>query len=225
MTVQLSIVLIAIAAGATLSPSPVMAAGGHYAVDDAGLVDPGRCMLEAWHARADRDNTDYTVMPACNPGGTLELGIGVSRVNRSADYETQVEFAAKTILREVQLGSFGWGVAISSTWGGALQRSESAAAYVPLSLHLVEPLLLHFNAGWADERGADHAAIWGSGADFTLASRVNLIAEIYGTHRGGTELQTGLRYSSGAGVIDLSYGRARATGRDDWVTAGFAWNF
>jgi hypothetical protein len=225
MIVKLRILVFAFAASVTVLSSPAMGAGGHYAVDDAVLVDPGRCLIEAWHARADRNNTDYTVLPACNPAGKLELGMGLSRIQEAGDYDTQVEFYAKTVAREVQLGSYGWGVAVSSTWGGALQRSESAAAYVPLSVHLIEPLLLHFNAGWADERGADHAAIWGSGADYSLAPRVNLIAEIYGTHRGGTELQAGLRYSAGAGVVDLSYGRARATGRDDWVTVGVGWNF
>lgn len=202
-----------------------LAAGGHYAVDDATLIDPGRCAVEAWYARADGDNDDVTVIPACNLTGNLELGLGLSRLQEAGERDTVVEFAAKTLFRELEPGGWGWGLAVASTWGGALERHEGAVAYLPLSVHAGEALVLHGNLGWAYERDDDDAAIWGVGADYGLTPWVNLIAETYGSHRGGTELQVGLRFGIADGALDLSYGRSRADAGDDWVTVGFAWDF
>jgi hypothetical protein len=200
-------------------------AGGHYGVDDASIVDAGRCQLESWYARADAGHYDYTLLPACNPGGRLELTLGLSRLRDPAGRDSVLELGAKTLFRQIERGSYGWGLALSTTWGGALERHEGAIAYVPLSVSVADDTLLHYNFGWAYERHADDAMIWGIGGDVSLSRGFNLIAEAYGTHRGGTELQGGLRYSFSHALIDLSYGRSRSERRDDWITLGLGWGF
>ncbi|RFA26152.1 hypothetical protein CAI21_17635 [Alkalilimnicola ehrlichii] len=58
-----------------------------------------------------------------------------------------------------------------------------------------------------------------------LSNEFDLIGEAYGTHRGGTEFQLGLRYNWGPAVFDLGYGWVRSDSDDDWYTVGFAWAF
>lgn len=211
--------------GLALTCSGAHAVGGHYAVDDAALVEPGRCELEGWYARADGDNDDYTVVGACNPWGNLELGLGASRLQTAGERDTVAEVGAKLLFRELTPGGFGWGLAVATTYGGALERLEGAAAYLPLSVDVAEGLVLNYNLGWAHERDGDDAAIWGVNGIYQLAPGWGLIAEAYGTHRGGTELQAGLRYEIGPARLDLGYGRARADSDDDWYTLGLGWAF
>ncbi len=199
------------------------AAGGHYAVDDATLVDAGSCELEVWYARTDSSVSALTVMPACNPWGNLELAVGLSRVSPGS--ELWVELAAKTLMRDLEQGGFGWGLALATLHSDSLREFDGAVIYVPVSVAISDQLVLHTNLGWGHEAKDDDAAVWGLGLDLGVISNINLIAETYGTHRGGTEAQAGVRLAAGEGHLDFSYGRVVSDSDDDWLTLGFAWAF
>ena len=59
--------------------TPVQAAQP-LATDDAAVVAPKTCQLEAW-SRMAHDGRDYWVQPACNFTGNLELTVGGARVS------------------------------------------------------------------------------------------------------------------------------------------------
>ena len=44
-------------------------------VDDARIVDPGACQVEAWR-RFNRDSQENWVLPGCNLSGNVELTLG-----------------------------------------------------------------------------------------------------------------------------------------------------
>ena len=60
--------LIAVPAGSAWSARP-------FVTDDARLTTAGSCQLETW-TRMYRDSTEFWALPACNPGGNLELTAG-----------------------------------------------------------------------------------------------------------------------------------------------------
>jgi hypothetical protein len=198
------------------------AAGGHYAVDDATLTESGRCQLEVWYQRADSDNSEISLLPACNPWGNLEIALGWARWQQGGQREDVLAVELKTLQRELQPGAWGWGVALATTFAAGL---ENAVAYVPVSIHLTDALIAHYNLGVAHERGGDDAVIWGVGGELAAAANLDVIAEIHGTHRGGTQIQAGLRHHLGNGALDLSFGFTRADTSDNWLTLGFVWAF
>src|SRR5699024_4687438 len=75
-------------------------AGRPMEVDDAGIVGPGACELEAWSEHRKHSN-GYWVMPACNFTGNLELELGgaVERPDEGANTNT-LAVAAKSVLAE-----------------------------------------------------------------------------------------------------------------------------
>ncbi|RFA26153.1 hypothetical protein CAI21_17640 [Alkalilimnicola ehrlichii] len=147
--------------GLLIAPLSVQAAGGHYAVDDAMVVAPGSCEIEAWYSRGDGDNQDYTAVPTCNPWGNLEIGLGASRVQDAGEWDTWAELNVKSIVRPFERGGYGWGIAAATSYGGAQDRVEGGVIYLPLSVHVAETLVMNYNLGWAYERDGDDAAIWG----------------------------------------------------------------
>jgi len=205
------------------APMIAQAAGGHYVVDDAELVGAGQCELEVWFSRFDSNTDALMIMPACNPGGNLELGLGVGRADPGG--ETFVELAAKTLVQPVGETGWGWGIAGAAHFSDGLSELEAIEAYIPVTRELNDQLLMHVNVGVAHERNGDDLAIWGLGFDYSVLNGVNLIAETYGSHQGGTELQTGLRFGVGEGHVDVSYGQTVSNSDDNWATVGFAWMF
>ena len=210
---------------AFLWTSAAQGAGGHYIVDDAVILDKDTCHVEAWYGRGDSSNEEYVVFPACTPVNNLQLGLAGIRFQEDGRWDTAVEFEAKTLFREPRPGSYGVGLTVIKITGDTLTRYKGTEVLVPLTMNPVEDLLLHYNLGWAYDRDDRNAGLWGIAGDYGLNERFNLIAEVYGTHRGGTELQGGLRANIPVGHVDLSYGRGRADSRDDrWVIGG-VWEF
>ena len=67
------------------------AAGGHHAVDDAAILEPGECQVETW---ADRerggDRTLVHVGPACRIG-PLEIGVNLDRTRMVGSSAVQID--------------------------------------------------------------------------------------------------------------------------------------
>lgn len=199
------------------------AAGGHYAVDDAVIVAPGRCQIEAWFTTTTRDHDELHVLPACNPTGNVELTLGVVHEDQAGSRRVLIEPAVKTLFRDLESEDWGWGLAAAVLYDTSAGRVDGATTYVPLSVLLHDTVLAHYKAGIGYDRAARETEIlWGIGSEVELAFDFSVVAEIFGTHRGGTTFQGGLRRAIGPGLLDLSYGRTRRG--DDWFTIGIAWN-
>lgn len=208
-----------------LLSSPALAAGGHFAVDDATLTDAGRCQIETWYARGNSNNDEFTFLPACNPGGNLELTFGFGRVQEDGARDTLVELGAKTLFRTLEEDAFGLGLGVSLFHSHEDSRVIGGEALVPLSVELADDLQANLNVGWAWERDDRDAALWGVGVDYGFHDQVSLIAENYGSHRGGTRFGAGLRFAVAGLDLDLAYDVARAERRDDAVIVGLAYAF
>ena len=88
--------------------APVQAAQP-LVTDDAAVVAPKTCQLEAW-TRSAHDGRVYGAQPACNITGNLELAVGGARANPDAGESSNiVQLQAKTVLfeRDDRVWSFG----------------------------------------------------------------------------------------------------------------------
>ena len=61
------------------------AAGGHFDVDDATVLEPGHCQYEIWAARVpDSSASVFHLGPGCRVG-PLELGVNFDRLRAAGD--------------------------------------------------------------------------------------------------------------------------------------------
>lgn len=208
-----------------LASGHTQAMRGHYVVDDAALADPGRCEVYAWYSRGGSNDQALEGEIACNPLGNLELTVGLGRFRDADGWDTGVAAEAKTLFREPAIGSWGWGLVGRSEWRDTLGSHRNAELYVPVTVAVNDHVLVHVNGGGVWERNDSNTFTWGAALDIALTPDVSLLGESYGTHRGGTEFQVGLRSGLGRGFVDVSYGWTRSDSSDNWATLGLAWMF
>ena len=80
--------------------------------DDARIVDAKACQVESW-ATGRRGSTEYSMQPACNVTGNLELALGITRTNAHGHGQTSNRLLqGKTVLRPLQTN--GWGLALAA---------------------------------------------------------------------------------------------------------------
>ncbi len=222
-------VVFSLVLGSLLVSPPGQAAGGHYEVDDIHIPEAGRCEIESWYQRTTPSNRLVTVLPTCNPGinphQDMELSLGITREMFGRERASFLEPGVKLIMRDLIPGDFGWGMALTSVFGDRLPKFQEVYGYIPVSFQPEDALIINVNAGWELARRDANAWRWGIGGDYSWQPNLNLIAEVFGTHRGGTRWQTGVRYEFGPGLIDFSYSRNAIGSRDDYWTLGLAWAF
>lgn len=205
-----------------------LAAGGHYAVDDATIADPGRCQVEAWHTRIRGGDYAFNVAPACSLG-RLELTLE-GRSARVDAWERGFLVQGKWLGREVTEAQWGW----AFTAGAERDRGQGRVTEHFVNLPVSAPLhggdtLLRVNAGAARERDTRRTHLtWGVGADRALSERLHVLGEVYGGGDGERAIQLGLRASPVTGEekhIDLSVGASLRESDDRWLVVGFGVTF
>lgn len=174
-----------------------------FVTDDARITTPGSCQLESW-TRIYRTESEYWVLPACNPTGNLEFTTGVGLVsnrnsapNPGGDYVFQL----KTLYKELSTDSYGVGLAVgmvnhpSPVLGPNLLGSYYG--YVPYSLSFNEDqLVTHLNVGYSyDKSSGQSRALYGLGAEVNVIPKMMFIAETYGDTSSSPYWQAGFRYS------------------------------
>jgi hypothetical protein len=196
--------------------------------DDARIVDPKSCQLEAW-LRFNRDGTERWALPGCNLTGNFELTFG-GAVQSYGDGTalTDVQLQGKTVLKPFETN--GYGVAL--VFGGvnhpkAEDRKAlgTAYAYVPLSVSFADDrYLLHTNLGVSRDREARETRMtWGVATEAVLNDRFTAIAESFGENRGNPWYQLGLRIwlVPNRVQIDATYGsRFGNQAADRFVSVG-----
>ncbi len=214
---------------AALIAQPSQAVGTFFVVDSVLINDANRCSLESWYQRNSPRDRDVHVTMACNPGADpnldMELWLAMSRAYTGRDRTSYLEPGAKLILRDLMPGDFGFGVASNAVLGDDLPRLQAWNLYAPISLQPEAALIININLGWTLQRHAPNAWTWGLGMDYAWQADVHLLAEVYGTHRGGTRWQSGLRFNVGQGHVDFGYGRNAVGSRDDHWVLGLGWAF
>lgn len=200
-----------LAAAAMLS-APAWA-GRPLATDDAAILDPGDCQVEAWHQHTG-SLREWWAMPACRVGA-WELAAGKGQ-GRAAVVQ------AKTILRAAAEDSDDWalGLAVASQSGPVRQHTVN----LPLTLAFMrKAVLLHLNAGWSRQHGSAGRATWSAGAEFAFARRWSASLESYGARRMAPTRQLGLRYALVEDRLDLDASVAKTDGAAPQLAFGMTW--
>jgi hypothetical protein len=185
--------------------------------------------LESW-TRLYPQSRELWLLPACNPGGNLEItaGMGVARgdgQSRSNDYVLQ----AKTLFKALETNDWGWGLAVGHVSHPSINPGPNLLgntyAYVPVSVSLLDDrLVLHGNLGWLrDKASRQHRLTWGVGGELAIDSRSSVIAEMFGDDRERPLWQTGIRFFvvPERVQVDATVGRQLDGGRDgQWFSLG-----
>lgn len=190
---------------ATAAALPGARAGRPMTVDDAAVTAPGQCQLETYVQRQSSyagapATSEYWLAPACNVGGTWELGLAAARVTGNNDGPIQYgRVQAKTVLKPLAPGGWGLGLVLADQYRASDGLDGNWTVNVPLSVSLRDDtILFHVNAGWLREPVGTrhrHSATWGSGAEFRLTPRTSLTAEVFGQQNSGSHFQFGASYA------------------------------
>ena len=163
--------------------------------DDASIVAPGDCQLEAWTQHTIGQN-EYWAVPACNPYGNWELSAGAGHIVPRDGTGGFVEkmLQAKTLFKPVIPNSWGVGLTVAN-----MSRDDAfsgdLSVLVPLSFSLLDDkVLVHLNAGVLRERLTAHrtGSQWAGGAEWAATHDLALTLEAYGTQQGHNYAQTGM---------------------------------
>jgi hypothetical protein len=195
---------------ALLLPSLPLRAARPYFTDDARITPGGGCQVESWvqHHRPAGGGTEFWALPACNPGGNLEITAGLNRLPSEGGqpWNGNALVQVKTLLRSLDTG-IGTGFAAGATarTGGPSNASSpsalsSAYAYNVTSIAFAdEAFVLLTLAGIKRDRETQRTiALWGVGSETRLFRRGDqellLAAEVYGSDRGSPSWQGGFRF-------------------------------
>lgn len=199
------------------------AAGGHHGVDDAAILETGRCELESWHTRARGGERLLHAGAGCRLG-PLEFGLAAEHARAGSTSQSGYGLQAKWA-REWQPGlSAGW--SLHSGWQAHARpryRGVTLAGLVTWAPR--DDIALHLNIGRDfAHRGPDQGR---SGIALEWAARPgwSVLGERYYEDRTHFA-RAGLRWTAGqAWTIDLSRAlRLRGAGESAW-TLGASWQF
>lgn len=212
----------AVAAGLLWATS-VIAAGGHHALDDAVILEPGTCQVESWLTRAEGHERLLHAGGACR-AGAIELGVAAERAHADggsgSGYQVQGKWAT-----EVRPG-FNAGLSLTGIWQAHARPRYQATSLVGLASWFPrEDMAFHLNLGrdflqgQADENRAGVAGEWTVRAGWSLTGERYFEA---GTHF----LRAGVRWAiNEAWSVDLSRAhRLQGPGASSW-TLGASWQF
>jgi hypothetical protein len=209
----------------TCSAWPVAcpAAGGHFAVDDAFLLDPGQCQIETWLEREGSTRSLVHLGPACR-AGPLEIGLNVDRTRWrdrgfAAVVGPQVKWA-HALDDRVSLG-----MVASVGLQGSSPTYAGASLYVPVSVRVAPSVLLHANGGRDWSKGAGSASRAGFSVEWQPSDSWTVVGERF--RQGGANFaRLGVRWQAGTALI-LEASRAVAVHGEGggWWTVGAAWTF
>lgn len=202
-------------------------AGRPMVVDDATILDPDMCQLEAWTQRPQGQDEVWAV-PSCRVGA-WELGAGIGSVRPGAGraYHTHV-LQAKTVFRSLQPNGWAVGLTIADQYRFGSSPVGDASVLVPLTVSLLDDRVrIHANAGWMRVQATRRrGALWALGAEWAAAGPLTLTLETYGTERGHAYAQAGLSMQAIPDRLALDAGVGQRLGRaglERYVTIGLTY--
>ena len=219
------------AAIASIALSQAHAAGGHHAVDDAALLDPGQCEIETWIERQqDRGDGGSRLLHAgvgCRVG-PVELGLGAER-SRASGGENPGSVSAQLKWATALDARWSVGVVLSGQWASARNGGyQGAALLVPVSWKLDDSVTVHLNAGrdfGRDRPGAARAGAARAGVAVEWAPMVDrsFMAERF-RQDGVDAWRLAARWLPLPG-LSVDVGRAAGGGTAPLWTVGLNWAF
>lgn len=203
-----------IIAAALVSLASASHAGGHFDVDDAGTLDPGRCQYEVWGGRFGESKvTDYHFGPACRVG-PVELGLNIDRYSTHGEHAYFLEPQVKwTFLGQDPEARLAAAVSAAMTFDATRGGHTGGQLVIPVSWRALDSLWIHANAGvdWATSTG-ERTGRGGLQAEWALNDTVSLIFERFRAIGAWTS-RGGMRWSLNPSIsIDLSASRSGPQG-------------
>jgi len=196
-------------------------AGQPLVTDDAAVVAPKTCQLEAWIA-SGHEGREYWAQPACNFTGNLELAVGGARaVPHSGATSSLEQLQAKTVLFSADDDAWSFGILAGAgrdtgtPHGGSAFQLYSAKALA--SLHPSNDLEIDLNLGAANVYGTGTFAVAAAAVQYTIG-HVQLLGEVYRGEPGHASYQVGARYIVVPDRFEAyaSYGNRFSGSSDQW---------
>lgn len=153
----------------------VRAAGGHFDVDDAAVLAPGRCQYELWANRAPRaDANDLHLGPACRLG-PFEIGLDLDRASVAGDSGFAVGPHLKWV-RPLVADRLVAGVVVGTSYDLRSGGRPAQALYFPATWTVSPVWAFNLNFGW--DRSSDGISRRaGVSAEWSPAERWTVIGE------------------------------------------------
>ena len=200
------------------------AAGGHHAVDDAAVLDVGKCKLEGW---AERETGDARTLLHLGTGcrvGPVELGLNLDK-EKQAPSDAATSFGPQIKWAFPLSDVLSVGVVASAKFNSQSPRHASSTVVLPLSWRATDTLSAHFNWGRNFFRGGAGQPRGGVSLEWAPASDVSLVAERF-REAANNSTRLGARYALTPDVkLDISRARSLHAGGVSWWTAGVIWEF
>ncbi|TFY96683.1 hypothetical protein [Ramlibacter humi] len=192
------------------------AAGGHHAVDDATILDPGQCQLETWADSFGPGGGAQHIGPACR-FGAWEIGVNLDRARfGTAPAARAAGVQGKWVMKlSDQLST---GIVVGPSWQQG--RYDNTMVLVPLTWQPSANWLVHVNAGRQWNRGGPGRNLAGIAAEWTAGEQLSFVAERFNDAI-GRAARVGARWQLAPAVsLDLSRAHAFADARGRWWTLG-----
>jgi len=200
------------------------ASGGHHAVDDAALLDIGKCKLESWAEReTGAARSLYHLGTGCRLG-QVELGLSLDTEKQAvADAATsfgpQIKWAY-SLSEAVSIGAVA-----SAKFNRQSPRYASSTLVVPFTWRATDTLSAHLNWGRNFLRGGLEQPRGGVSLEWAPVTDLSLVAERF-REAANNATRFGARYALTPDIkLDLSRARSLNAGGVNWWTAGLVWEF
>jgi len=191
-------------------------AGGHHAVEDAALLEPGMCQLEAWIDRAAGGRgTTLHAAPGCR-AGPVELSLNLDRFH--AERAGTATVVAPQLKWAVELvPSLSAGLVVSAALRDHAPNFLGGTIVVPLTWEAATDLRVHLNAGRDLVHGGPDSRRNGVAIEWQAAACCSLVAERF-REVGLDFWRAGVRYAPrGDLAIDVSRAQGMAGAPDRWA--------
>jgi len=172
-------------------------AGQPLVTDDAAIVAPGTCQLEAWY-HPTHDGHEYWAQPACNFTGNLELAVGLARTYPDGDPASSlIHLQAKTVLFPREDGQWSFGVVASGDRDTGASHGRTAfqgynvtglASWYPR-----ENLEIDLNLGVSYLYRSGTFAFAGAAVQYSVIDALQLLGEVFHDEPGRAKFQLGFR--------------------------------
>jgi hypothetical protein len=204
--------------------APVRAAGGHFWVDDAVLLEPGQCQLEAW---VEREQGGARRLAHAGPGcrlGPVEAAISWDRArNTGAEDVTTVSPQLKWAYPLDDLWSVG--LALTGIWQSAGAGYQGGTLLVPITWHAGEQLHVHLNLGRDFHRHAAGSTRAGAALEWATTQQLSWVAERFRENQ-ADGWRLGTRWAPHAHwSVDLSRAAPLHSAAPPWWTLGLNLSF
>jgi len=187
--------------------APAWGAGGHFDVDDATVLDPGRCQAETWAVRAPAASATLLHLgPGCRLG-PVELGVNVDRATTGGEARTLLGPQLKWVADPL-IGKLSAGVVWSASYDLTNRGRAAQTLYVPLTWGVADKLWVHANLGIDRDTLGERWRRRGLSGEWAASDRFTLIAERVKIVGDWTSRLGGRINLSDALSVDLSAARA-----------------